>query len=379
MRFHVVSLPHTRTSKEFCSCAYTQKVYNFCVMMKSLGHTVIHYGAEGSEAVCDEEVTLLSKKDQEILFDNKNWKQRNFQIDWDSNQGYWRLFNARSIEEINKRKQKKDFVCVISGSQHPLESIQDVLTVEFGIGYYGVFAKYKVFESYTHQSAVYARNNKDPNGSFYDAVIPNYFDVNDYEFSDQKDTYLLYLGRLIKRKGLAEVQAIASATGRPLILAGQGVVERSSKHIKTEEGMVIELSAKTKYFGFAGIKARSALLSHAHCVLMPTEYLEPFGGVAVEAQLCGTPVISTDYAAFTETIKHGISGYRCHTLEQFAWAVENCKKLNCAQIRELAIANYSIDRVKYMYQEYFNMLFDLWGHGWNTKKNRSQLDWLIKK
>ena len=43
MRFHVVSLPHTVTAKAFTSCAYTQKVLNFCKMMHSLGHEAVSY------------------------------------------------------------------------------------------------------------------------------------------------------------------------------------------------------------------------------------------------------------------------------------------------------------------------------------------------
>ena len=66
-RLHVVGLPHTQTSKEHCACAYTQKVLNFCRMMKSLGHEVFHYGAEGSHVECDEHVQVISLAEQQLL------------------------------------------------------------------------------------------------------------------------------------------------------------------------------------------------------------------------------------------------------------------------------------------------------------------------
>jgi glycosyltransferase involved in cell wall biosynthesis len=36
--------------------------------------------------------------------------------------------------------------------------------------------------------------------------------------------------------------------------------------------------------------------------------------------MCGTPAITTDHAAFSETVRHGVTGFLCHTLEQFVWA-----------------------------------------------------------
>ena len=52
------------------------------------------------------------------------------------------------------------------------------------------------------------------------------------------------------------------------------------------------------YYPASGAEERLPLLGNAESVLMPTYYLEPFGGVHVEAQLCDTPVITTDWSAF---------------------------------------------------------------------------------
>jgi glycosyltransferase involved in cell wall biosynthesis len=118
----------------------------------------------------------------------------------------------------------------------------------------------------------------------------------------------------------------------------------------------------------------------ARAVLMPTLFMEPFGGVAVEAQLCGTPVISTDHAAFSETVKHGFSGWRCHTLEQFVWAARNVQRLATPDaIRERALTDYSISTVRWMFQEYFDMLRGLWGAGWPQPNSaRMGMEWLVK-
>ena len=51
------------------------------------------------------------------------------------------------------------------------------MVVEYGIGYNGTFAKYRVFESYAHMHKIWgAQGGFDPDGKFYDVVIPNYFE-----------------------------------------------------------------------------------------------------------------------------------------------------------------------------------------------------------
>ena len=368
MRFHVVGLPHTVTNMSHSACAFTMKILHFCQMMHSLGHEVFHYGVEGSEVPC-EHIQIMSKKMQEHYFGPYN-PDALYNVDWTPNGRYWLHINDRAAQEINERKQKGDFVCVMHGSlARPLAQMvgNDVMTVEYGIGYNGTFAQHRVFESYAHMHKIWAADaGYDPDGKLYDAVIPNYLNPDDYPFKAEKQDYFLYLGRLIKRKGIDIAVETCKRIGARLVVAGQGCKcfqpwpethdpEGKLGTLICEDGGVYQ---GVEYVGFATGQKRADLFSNAKGVFVPTTYIEPFGAVAIEAQMAGTPAITTDFGAFTETVEHGVTGFRCHTLDHFVWAAKNVDRLAPYQIHQRAVANYSMNAVRWKYQEYFSMLSD---------------------
>jgi glycosyltransferase involved in cell wall biosynthesis len=112
-------------------------------------------------------------------------------------------------------------------------------------------------------------------------------------------------------------------------------------------------------------------MGNAIATFVPTLYLEPFGNVNIESQACGTPVITTDWGAFTETVVEGVTGFRCRSVEEFILATQNVKNLDRKAIRDRAVSLYSVDVIAKQYEKYFNRLMTLWGDGWYTEGNNA--------
>ena len=105
-------------------------------------------------------------------------------------------------------------------------------------------------------------------------------------------------------------------------------------------------------------------------MLMPTDFIEPFGFSGIEAQLCGVPLIATSYGAFQETVVEGVTGYRCHTLADWVEAIEISRSLDRRQIATLARGKYSKEVVGKRYDWALKQLADLSGRGWYADKSR---------
>ena len=369
LRFHLLGLAHLETNRSNSACAYTQKIVKLAKMIKSYGHTVYFYGVEGSEVECDEFIPVSTQAILHEVYGDYDRSKSFFKHD--PTDLAHQTFNLNAIREINERKQSADILlCPMGNYQEPVSRAVNLLTIEPGIGYTGVFSHNRVFESYAWMHHVYGLM-KIEDGSWYDAVIPNYFDPADFPFQPDKQDYLLYFGRIVSRKGVSVASEVAKATGHQLYVVGQGSLDNPVEQLSlgSEKHIV--------YMPAVGPGERAKLIGNAKAVLMPTYYLEPFGGVNVEAQLCGTPVITSDWGAFPETVLHGVTGFRCRVFEEFCWAVKNIDQIKPSACREWAEANYSMERIGKMYEEYFQRVYRLFDKGWyQPNEERKELDWL---
>ncbi len=363
-RLHMLGIPHTITSDEYSHCAFTGKVHRFARMMQPLGYAVTHYGVEGAESGAHEQVDVLSRKRWDMLRAECGLKAdspRDFIGDL-ANIGnpLYQAFNLHLVDALAKRlRDTHDIICMPFGLAHSsaVAHFPGYTKVETGIGYPQTCERFRVFESYAWMHWHLGKEGKDV-GDDYNWVVPNYFDVDEWP-AGPGGKHLLYFGRITAQKGLDIIKEIGRA--RPdleILLCGQG---------DPTPWLGPNIRAIPPVHG----RERAKVLGSALAVLMPTRYIEPFGGVTVEANLCGTPVLGSAFGSFTETITDGDNGFRCHTMGDYLAAIERVERDGGMRhgSRSHACARYGMSRVADYYDRVFQQLDDLHGDGYNTRSS----------
>lgn len=379
MTLHVLGFPHTQTTGRFVTCAYTSKAVRFCRMMAAAGQKVILYSGDENEVeVGDgglvEHVPLFTEAERVEWYGTTISDGDFAPVVWDTGLLPWRIFNARATNEILQRLEPRDVLCTLAGecARPVAETVPELQCLEYGVGYKGVFSPFRVYESHAWMHWLYGKDGIE-DGRWYDAVIPNFFDPADFdpelEAPDgMPPEYLLFVGRCIYRKGLAVAGQVAERAGLPLVVAGYGARWEGDERdvLVDQEGNHVGKGDEFVYVGPVEAKQRARLMAGAVALLAPTLYIEPFGGVAVEAMLSGTPAITSDFGAFTETVETGRTGFRFRTLAEGAQAVGAATTIDPLGARERAVERFAMENVAPAYLRVLERLEGLYGAGFNA-------------
>jgi glycosyltransferase involved in cell wall biosynthesis len=375
IRLHLLAVPHTITRDEFSHCAFTGKVQRFSPMMRSRGYEVFHYGVETSQSGADKDINLLSVQEwQELrlasflkLFPDKSLDEAKKKLSdptaFVGDLGNWstplyKEFNRRARAELQKnyRSTRTDIVCLPFGPAHEDAMIDlNVIKVETGIGYNNAKHDFRIYESY---AILHTDIEKSKSGlRNYWFVAPNYYNIAEWspvetdELVASRKNRVGFLGRIGNLKGCHIISEIARRMPHvQFVLCGQGDASTYVNECPNIEYKAPIHGADRQYY----LASLSALLT-------PSNFMEPFCGVNVEAQLCGTPVISHDYGVFNETVEQFKTGLRCHTLEDFCVGINMALKgeFDRSYIRKRALEKWDMFVVARQYDYIFRCINDV--------------------
>ena len=174
------------------------------------------------------------------------------------------------------------------------------------------------------------------------ANVHNAVDLDRYPFDRKPEDFLLFLGRMSPDKGAHRAIRVAKRSGRRLVIAAKcrepGEIEYFQRQVEPHLGDGIE------YVGEVGHDEKCRLLSHAHALLVPIEWEEPFGLVMVEALASGTPVIALRRGSVPELLSHGETSFIADDLAEMVAGVDMIDGLE-PEVLRAAASEFSVERM----------------------------------
>lgn len=185
--------------------------------------------------------------------------------------------------------------------------------------------------------------------------VYNGINPEEYEFSKEKKDYLLFIGRLIKEKGVIHAIEVAEKTDMPLVIAGP---IKSKDFFYREIMPRVERNPKISYVGAVGGSQKQKLLKHAKWMLFPSTWEEPFGLTMVEAMACGTPVLALNNGAVPEVMA-GYPQLICQSVEEMAQKARHQQPPLPLDLRNYVLSRFSNDRMAQSYIKHYQNAISL--------------------
>lgn len=167
--------------------------------------------------------------------------------------------------------------------------------------------------------------------------VHNGVDPGEFLYSEAKDEYFVFLVSGLER---AEIKGIDVAFGLVRDLGIELVVAGSSRDAAVQARFARRCRDRgVRFVGEVHGARKAELLAGARALLFPTRMDEPFGLVAIEALVSGTPVICSDRGACRELIGEDV-GIVCRCAEDYRRAVEEVGRISPRRCRERALSAF---------------------------------------
>jgi len=188
-------------------------------------------------------------------------------------------------------------------------------------------------------------------------VVHHGIPVDDYVFSDDKDDYVAFLGRMAPCKGADLAIAAARRAGIRLKLAGE--VQPLFQEYWERQILPFVDGRQIEYVGEADFATKNELLSKSRALLFPIQWQEPFGLVLIEAMACGTPVLAFPGGAVEEIVRDGVNGWICADVDEMAGRIVS-PGINPGDCRSSVEADFSVAKMADGYLDVYARTIEEW-------------------
>lgn len=207
------------------------------------------------------------------------------------------------------------------------------------------------FEQLRETSAkLIALSNSQKGDLKVDSVIYNGVPTKNIEYSFEKGTYLMFVGRLADQKGVDVAIKIAKEAGKKLLIFGRVGSSEERRDFFDKKIQPFLDKDNIVYMGEVSHKDIYKYLKGAEALVFPIRRPEVFGMVAAEALACGTPLIGTKVAPLPELFDNKEIAFLSDDINELIEAAKNTDKFSREKCRKYAEDNFdsSIMADKYL-------------------------------
>lgn len=187
-------------------------------------------------------------------------------------------------------------------------------------------------------------------------IVPDGLDLSGAPFESQAGEALCFVGRMSPDKGPAEAVAIARAAGRKLRVASKEPAVELERDYFENVFQPAARSADVELLGELGPADRDRLFAESYATLMPGDWPEPFGLVAIESLATGTPVVALRVGGIPEIVRDGVDGLIDDSTEALAGRLDEVAGLDRAAIRASVLERFSAVRMADDYERLYDRM-----------------------
>jgi glycosyltransferase involved in cell wall biosynthesis len=188
----------------------------------------------------------------------------------------------------------------------------------------------------------------------YAATVHNGIDLDAYPYCEDKDDYLVYIGRATPDKGPVQAIEVARQAKMPLKM----LVKRNEPFELAywDEAVAPKLHGEVEVFERVSHDFKAELLARARAMVFPIQWPEPFGLVMIEAMACGTPVLACPRGAATEIVADGRTGFLRASVEDLVEAVLRVGECASPECRSRVAERFSTEAMVTGYERVFEQV-----------------------